>query len=941
MISTGDTSLTDLMRFASLKIVRATLSALLGIVSLVDPYHLHGQTPRGNVRDPGVIATDQRVTPAGVQTVFDGRVTGVRFATPSDLWVVVPGSAFHIAWADNRVIARGRFDGRSGVQGVAIDPPTGRALVSSVGRQPRQNMQSPMPGYRPSPSASPVAQLNAFARDAAGDSAAPAYSSGALGDYMAGSPAVATRAGADGRRVAVVPLTANDALAVVEAETGKSVRLVPLGVAPVAAVLSPDGAVAYVSNLGGTRPKGSERSATQCCDPRAERVRIDARGIAAEGTVTRVDVSAGRVTHTIAVGRHPTALAWDEPNARLYVAGGNADAVSVIDTRSSSVIATLPVAPFRERNIGLAPTALALAPDGATLYVALGGANAVAVYDVRGVRSTTPAWRLLGLIPTAWYPSSLDVSSDGKYLAVGALLGVGSGEGATEGSPGRRARYVHAVRGSVSVVTIPTTAELAGYSTAVAQNNRLTPAGSSGSVATSLAPRANAAPQPIPERPGEPTPIRHVVFIIRENRTYDQILGDLGRGASDPSLVIYGRDITPNAHALSERFVTLDHFFASGGNSADGHQWLTQANETEYPLWPLYYGRSYPSEGNDPLAYSSGGFLWENAQTKGKRVAVFGEYAPAASDSISGVRSDLFAQWHEPRADRPAYFREALRKRYNTRSQIPSLDRVLIREYPGWTQEVPDVVKAEDILAHLRDWNNAGSMPELTMVILPSDHTVGTTPGWCTPRACVADNDLALGRIVEGLTHSRFWPTMAIFVVEDDAQNGVDHIDGHRTVALAISPYTRRGIVDSTFYSQPSMVKTIELILGLPAMSLFDLVATDMRASFLAPGQQPDLAPYTAIEPGVSLTETNVRVGDIRGPNAAERRKAALASARMRFDIPDAAPSDRLNRILWHEARGWQTPFPGVRQALFFPLSRDLADEEREEKEERAARKPR
>jgi YVTN family beta-propeller protein len=929
------------MRLAFLRIVRAPIAAVLGIVFLGVPPSLRGQTPRSNVRDPGVIATDQRVTPAGVQTVFDGRVTGVRFATPSDLWVVVPGSAFHIAWADNRVIARGRFDGRSGVQGVTIDPGTGRALVSSVGGQPKETAQAPMPGLRSPPRPNNVAQLSAFGRDAGGDSVKPAYSSGALGDFMAGAPAVATRAGEDGRRVAVVPLTANDALAVIEAETGRSVRLIQLGVAPVAAVLSPDGAVAYVSNLGGAQPRSGERSATQCCDPRAERVRTDARGIAAEGTVTRVDVSTGRVTHTIAVGRHPTALAWDEPNARLYVAGGNADAVSIIDTRSNAVVATLPVAPFRERNIGLSPTALALSPDRGTLYVALGGANAVAVYDVRAVRSATPTWRLQGLVPTAWYPSSLDVSSDGKYLAVGALLGVGSGEGATEGSPGRRARYVHANRGSVSIVTIPTAAELAAYSTAVAQNNRLTPAGASSAVAAALAPRPNVATRPIPERPGEPTPIKHVVFIIRENRTYDQILGDLGRGAGDPSLVIFGRNVTPNAHALSERFVTLDHFFASGGNSADGHQWLTQANETEYPLWPLYYGRSYPSEGNDPLAYSSGGFLWENAQAKGKRVTVFGEYAPAPSDSISGVRRDLFAQWHTPRADRPTHFREELRKRYNTRSQIPSLDKVLIREYPGWTQEVPDVVKAEDILAHLRDWNSGGSMPELTMVILPSDHTVGTTPGWCTPRACVADNDLALGRIVEGLSHSRFWPTMAIFVVEDDAQNGVDHIDGHRTVALAISPYTRRGIVDSTFYSQPSMVKTIELILGLPAMSLFDLVATDMRASFIAAGQQPDLTPYSAIEPGVSLTETNARVGEIRGPNAAERRRAALASSRMRFDIPDAAPSDRLNRILWHEARGWQTPFPGVRQALFFPMSRDLADDEREEKEQRSARKPR
>jgi hypothetical protein len=451
-------------------------------------------------------------------------------------------------------------------------------------------------------------------------------------------------------------------------------------------------------------------------------------------------------------------------------------------------------------------------------------------------------------------------------------------------------------------------------------------------VAASLAPRTDAPPQPIPERPGEPSPIRHVVFLIRENRTYDQVLGDLGRGDGDTSLVIYGRDVTPNTHALSEQFVTLDHFFASGGNSADGHQWITQANETEYPLWPLYYGRSYPSEGVDPLAYSSGGFLWENAEAKGRRVVVFGEYAPAASDSLPNVKRDLLEQWRAPRDDRPGFFREALRQRYNTHSSIPSLDRVLVREYPGWTQEVPDVVKAEDILAHLGDWERAGSMPELVMAILPNDHTVGTSPGWCTPRACVADNDLALGRIVEGLSHSRFWPQMAIFVVEDDAQDGVDHIDGHRTVALAISPYARRGIVDSTFYSQPSMVKSIELMLGLPAMSVFDLVATDMRASFIGAGEQPDLTPYSAVEPRVALAETNQRVGEIRGPNAAARRRAALASSRMRFDVTDAAPSDALNRILWHDARGWTTAFPGVRRSLFFPMSQDLADDEREDK---------
>jgi hypothetical protein len=439
----------------------------------------------------------------------------------------------------------------------------------------------------------------------------------------------------------------------------------------------------------------------------------------------------------------------------------------------------------------------------------------------------------------------------------------------------------------------------------------------------------------VPERPGEPSRIDHVVYIIKENRTYDQVFGDMGKGASDPSLVMYGRDVTPNAHALAEQFVLLDHFFASGGNSADGHQWLTQANETEYPMWPLYFGRSYPSEGNDPLAYSSGGFLWEAAQAKGQKVQVFGEYAPAPSDSVPAVRAKLMAQYRDSQPRDPAFFRRTLGKMYNTHSEIPSLDRVLVREYPGWTQEVPDVVKADVFLQHLGDWEARKAMPNLVMVILPNDHTVGTSAGWCTPKSCVADNDLGLGRMVDGLSHSSFWKSMAILVVEDDAQNGVDHIDGHRTVALAVSPYTRRGTIDSTFYSQPSMVKTVELMLGLPALSMFDLVATDMRASFIGPDEKPNFATYSALVPKQSLFETNQRVGAITGPHAAERRKAALASAKMDFSEPDAAPSDALNRLLWHDARGWATPYPEVRRSLFFPMAVEISDGERGEKRKR------
>ena len=643
----------------------------------------------------------------------------------------------------------------------------------------------------------------------------------------------------------------------------------------------------------------------------------------------RVDLVSGVVTHTIPVGRHPTAMAWDERDAKLYVACGNSDSIFTVDTRALGRTSAFGLNAFRERKVGLSPTALALSPDAKVLYVALGGANAVAAYDLTpNPIPTDVAPHVLGLIPTGWYPSSLDASADGKLIAVGTLLGVGAGNGTTGGAPGKRGRFVLAPRGAAQVIEIPTAGQYAAFSTAVAVNNKLTLASPLPDV-TDQMPRFRAASKPIPDRPGEPTPIKHVVFIIRENRTYDQVLGDLGRGAGDTSLVIYGRDVTPNAHALSEQYVTLDHFFAMGGNSADGHQWLTQANETEYPMWPLYFGRSYPSESEDALAYSSGGFLWETAQAKNKRVTVFGEYAPSPRQGESApVRAAMWDAWRAAPTDY-AKHRELLKARYTTESDIPSLDRALVREYPGWTQEAPDMVKAGDILFHLGEWEKTNGMPDLTMVILPGDHTQGTSAGWCAPRSCVADNDLALGTIVESITKSRFWKETAIFVVEDDAQNGVDHIDGHRTVALAISPYTRRGVVESTVYTHASMVKTIELILGLPAMSLFDLVATDMRASFIGAKDATDVTPYRALVPKQSLFDVNQKVGALTGKDAAARKRAAQASARMNFDEPDAAPSDALNRILWHEARGWNAPYPAIKRSMVFPMAVDVEDGER------------
>jgi hypothetical protein len=419
-------------------------------------------------------------------------------------------------------------------------------------------------------------------------------------------------------------------------------------------------------------------------------------------------------------------------------------------------------------------------------------------------------------------------------------------------------------------------------------------------------------PIPIPERSGDPTPIEHVVYIVKENRTYDQVFGDMPKGNGDPSLVLFGEDVTPNHHRLADQFVLLDNLYATGGNSADGHQWVTQGNEVAYCMWPGFTGRSYPYDGTDPIAYSSGGFLWDFAMARGKQVSVYGEFAPRLPEPPA-LRAKLLEEWKNG---------GDFSSRWSVKSPIPTLDKILVRNYPTYTNAIPDVVRAGIFIADVKKWEASGAMPHLTIVQLPCDHTYGTTPNVSTPKAMVADNDLALGQIVEALTKTKFWPKMAIFIVEDDAQNGVDHVDGHRTVALAVSPYTRRGHVDSTFYSHQSILKTMELILGLPTMSLFDLIAHDMRNSFT---EQPDLTPYTAVQPKQSLDEQNPPLKALSG----EPRRAAIDSMKMRWDVPDAVPTERLNRIVWHQIRGWSTPYPGAKRSVFAPLSIDIDDDDR------------
>jgi hypothetical protein len=414
---------------------------------------------------------------------------------------------------------------------------------------------------------------------------------------------------------------------------------------------------------------------------------------------------------------------------------------------------------------------------------------------------------------------------------------------------------------------------------------------------------------PIPERAGEPSTIDHIVYIVKENRTYDQVLGDLDRGNGDSTFAIYGADVTPNQHKLARDYVTLDNFYAAGGNSADGHQWLTQANETDYCLWPGYEGRSYPYDGSDPIAPSAGGFIWESAQRMKKTVRIFGEYAGETSTPRE-ARAEMLKQWKSG-AD--------FTSKWNIVAPIAPVNKILAKNFPAYSTNIPDVVRAQIFISELKKWD---SMPSLTLIQLPSNHTQGTSSGVSTAKAMVADNDYAVGQIVEALSHSKFWKTMQIFIIEDDAQNGVDHVDGHRTVALAVGPYIRRGQVDSTFYSNPGMLKTIELILGLPTMSLFDLIAADMRGSFT---DKPDFTPFTAEPPKHDLFELNPPLKSLHGA----ARRDAEASMKMEFDLPDRAPAGKLNRILWADAKGHSVKYPSLMRSIFAPMAMDVDDDDR------------
>jgi hypothetical protein len=410
----------------------------------------------------------------------------------------------------------------------------------------------------------------------------------------------------------------------------------------------------------------------------------------------------------------------------------------------------------------------------------------------------------------------------------------------------------------------------------------------------------------VPEHTGEPSVFQHVVYIIKENRTYDQVLGDEKTGNGDPDLCIYGERVTPNQHKLVREFALLDNTYCSGILSADGHQWTDSALATDYVErqfagWP----RSYPAggfgdKGRDALAYSPAGFIWDQALAHGKTVCDFGEFT---SDQ---------KHWKDPARRGKISFPDAYRDfvnqsnaiAYACEPDIEALRPCIMTNTIGWDLDVPDVFRAAQFIGSLKAFEASHQMPDLVILWLPNDHTSGTKSGSPTPEAQVADNDLAVGQVIEAVSHSSFWTNTCIFAIEDDPQNGWDHVSGYRTTAYVASPYTKRGRVIHTQYNQTSLLRTLELMLGLPPMNQMDATATPMFDCFSA---TPDFTPFDAVTNNVPLDTMNPQVKLVSDPLL---RQDALVSARLPLDQEDRCPEDLFNHILWRAAKGSHTPYP-------------------------------
>jgi DNA-binding beta-propeller fold protein YncE len=672
--------------------------------------------------------------------------------------------------------------------------------------------------------------------------------------------------------------------------------------------------------------------------------------------VAELDVTGGKVVRwiklkepedPIAPGSHPTALLLSPDEATLYVALSNADAVAAVSSVDGKAERYFSTSVPAQKYAGTYPTALALSSDGKRLFAADSSLDAVAVFDTAQIHAAVspdgdhvqPA---LGFIPTDWYPSALAVQGDDLIIATA------KGEGTRPNKDMGKTKYETKhhdhpyiptlLRGSIARVNIPSTLErLDDLTRTVEQDNML-----------------HSDPGTIAFVSGK-NPIKHVIYVIKENRTYDQILGDLKVGDGDSSLTLYGSDITPNEHKLALQFGVLDNFYDSGEVSGDGHLWSTAAITTDYneKTWQIAYrghertydfqgtvADEYPLEHNQPdIDDPSTGFLWDNVARHGLTYRDYGEFVNAqwcnknrrASTPKQGTPSGLSARC--PRTD--------IRKGESLAANVgdphggpspwpwpvPALKemkptKAVLRDhfdplYPDFNTDYPDQLRADEFLNEFaayvrgREANEAPEfqLPAFVLLYLPDDHTGGTRPSLPRPAASVADNDLALGRVVEAVSRSPYWEDTAIFVVEDDAQDGADHVDAHRSIAFVVSKYSPGSVpkphLEHHFYTTVNMVHTIEMLLDLPPMNQNDAYAPVMAPMFSGTGSQPAFqADYHNRDNGLIYA--------VNKPGAA----GAKVSSLMNFSRPDAAGATRLNEVLWRDQKG-ESPMPAPRHTVF------------------------
>jgi YVTN family beta-propeller protein len=703
----------------------------------------------------------------------------------------------------------------------------------------------------------------------------------------------------------------NDKIALVDIHAGKVTAEIPVGRYPYWVTVGKDGKSLYASNWG-------------------------------SDSVSVIDLAAKKEVKQITVGKLPEAMVLSGDGGRLYVVNTNSDSVSMIDTASGKWVKTIDLS-FKALPTGAAPTGLALSPGGDSLYVSLAGINADAVVDLNNNK-------IKGYIPAGWYPTAAFYNPEFNQIITLGGKGMGTGPNPDGPKPGTNApnqsQYdYNMIAGIASILPAPDAAQLAAMTSQV-KNNALDDA--SQSVAS-----RRAGKNPVPRYLGRPSPIKHIFFIVRENRTYDQILGDLPKANGDPSLVLFGRNVTPNGHRLAEQFVTLDNYYADAEVSVQGHAWTTGACSNDYvekntPL--LYSGRyGHYDGGIVPITYPPNGYIWKELSAKQVSFKVFGEncylhsglyYAlvdvvgpddPLTMDyykflrqadgrngnGIMGKFFDRFMSYADHQG--PWQLQKLLAGNAAFRNDISDIltgsdgladrmmqNRGLLRavagylshyqfDYKGWDLKYSDLKR---VMAFNREFEREithNAVPSFTYIWLPNDHTAGLKKGYLTPSQLIAQNDRALGEIVEKISHSPIWKNSAIFVTEDDAQNGSDHVDAHRTVGLVISPYVKHGIVNHTHYDQLSMLRTMELILNLTPMSMYDAAALPMYDIFTG---RPDLRKYKAVQPNVSgFAEAQTNYPEL-----------AALSAGLDLSKPDIeSQDDVLNKILWESVKA--TPY--------------------------------